>query len=298
MTKRIRSLLAMLLAIVMIVGILPTVALAREAEPEVESAESDLPQANGMQVHTPYGLKLGSGKQATRGENRDLPKSYSSVTEGWITSVKNQTQYGQYGTCWAFGTMAPIDMIKNEMQVGSTGETATTDLDLSEYHLSYFNYSNSYDEHNLTSGDSSILDGESHVNVGGDGYKATLTMMRWIGAASEAESALAYSECSETSTIDPKYAYAYDVGHVTSVDWIEPTDMDTIKQYIMEYGAGMFGYYYSSSYEGVGGAYCYMNTSESDDYGPNHGVTVVGWDDDYSKSNFTGRSYNPVCQVD
>ena len=100
MTKRIRSLLAMLLAIVMIVGILPTVALAREAEPEVESAESDLPQANGMQVHTPYGLKLGSGKQATRGENRDLPKSYSSVTEGWITSVKNQTQYGQYGTCF------------------------------------------------------------------------------------------------------------------------------------------------------------------------------------------------------
>ena len=184
MTKRIRSLLAMLLAIVMIVGLLPTVALAREAEPEVESAGSDLPQANGMQVHTPYGLKLGSGKQATRGENRDLPKSFNSVNEGWITSVKNQTQYGQYGTCWAFGTMAPIEayMIKNEMQVGSTGETATTDLDLSEYHLSYFNYSNSYDEHNLTSGDSSILDGESHVNVGGDGYKATLTMMRWIGA--------------------------------------------------------------------------------------------------------------------
>ena len=44
MTKRIRSLLAMLLAIVMIVGMLPTVALAREAEPEVESAGSDLPQ--------------------------------------------------------------------------------------------------------------------------------------------------------------------------------------------------------------------------------------------------------------
>ncbi|MBQ6030315.1 MAG: InlB B-repeat-containing protein, partial [Oscillospiraceae bacterium] len=292
MTKRIRSLLAMLLAIVMIVGLLPTVALAREAEPAVEPEATDLPQANGMQVHTPYGLKLGSGKQATRGENRDLPKSFNSVNEGWITSVKNQTQYGQYGTCWAFGTMAPIEayMIKNEMQVGSTGETATTDLDLSEYHLSYFNYSNSYDEHNLTSGDSSILDGESHVNVGGDGYKATLTMMRWIGAASEAESALAYSECSETSTIDPKYAYAYDVGHVTSVDWIEPTDMDTIKQYIMEYGAGFFGYYYNTSYEGINGAYCYMNTSESDDYGPNHGVTVVGWDDDYSKSNFTGRS--------
>ena len=131
----------MLLAIVMIVGILPTVALARNAEPADEPSVEDLPQANGMQVHTPYGLKLGTGKQATRGQNRDLPTSYNSVNKGYITSVKNQMQYGNYGTCWAFGTMAPIEayMIKNKMQVGNTGEIATTDLDLSEYHLSYFN---------------------------------------------------------------------------------------------------------------------------------------------------------------
>lgn len=300
MSKNLKRLAAILLAALMIVGLLPTFAAASVQEEPARNplsapttaSSADAAVPNGMQVHTPYGLKLGTGKQATRGETRDLPKSFNSVNEGWITSVKNQMQYGNYGTCWAFGTMAPIEayMIKNKMQVGNTGETATTDLDLSEYHLSYFNYTNSYDEHDLTSGDSSILEGKSHVDVGGDGYKATLTMMRWIGAASEAESALAYSECSTNSTIDPKYAYAYDVGHVTSVDWIEPTDMATIKQYIMEYGAGFFGYYYKTAYEGRNGAYCYMNTNESNDYGPNHGVTVVGWDDDYSKSNFTGLS--------
>ncbi len=188
--------------------------------------------------------------------------------------------------------MSPIEtyMIKNQMPIGDSGVTASTDMDLSEYHLSYFTYSNSYDEHGLTNGDSSILDGKSHVFVGGDGYKATLTLMRWIGAASEEKADLAYSECSDTSTIDPKYAYAYDVGHVTSVDWIEPSDINTVKQYLQEFGSAFIGYYYSGAYQGTNGAYCYISTSASNDYGPNHGVTLVGWDDNYSKSNFTGFS--------
>ena len=285
MSKHFRKPLALLLVLALVLGLLPA-ALAAPAE-----TETDAPTPNGMHVQTPYGLRLGSAKAETRGETKDLPAYYNSADLGLVTSVKNQTQYGQYGTCWAFGTLSPIEtyMIKNGMQVGDSGVTATTDLDLSEYHLSYFTYSNSYDEHGLINGDSSILD-ESHLNVGGDGYKATLTLMRWEGVTSEAESALAYSECSLNSTIDPKYAYAYDVAHVTSVDWIDPENTTLVKQYLQEYGSAFIGYYYSPSYQGTGGAYCYISTSSSNDYGPNHGVTLVGWDDNYSKSNFTGAS--------
>ena len=303
MSKHLNRLLAILLALILVLSLFPA-ALAAESAPAAktpgpestavsvpnEEAEQD-PTPNGMIVHTPYGLKLGTAKTETRVETKDLPTSYNSVNLGIVTSVKNQTQYGQFGTCWAFGTLSPIEtyMIKNGMPVGE-GPTATTDLDLSEYHLSYFTYSNSYDEHGLTNGDSSILQDESHLNVGGDGYKATLTLMRWIGPASEEEADLAYSEASTTGTINSKYAYAYDVGHVTSVDWIEPSDINTVKQYLMEFGSAFIGYYYNASYQGVGGAYCYISTSASNDYGPNHGVTLVGWDDNYSKDNFTGRS--------
>ncbi|MBQ1678253.1 MAG: InlB B-repeat-containing protein, partial [Oscillospiraceae bacterium] len=299
MNRPIRKILALLLALSLVLGLLPA---ALAAPSETEAAKSgaaeqtepaaEAPAPNGMRVQTPYGLRLGGEKTKTRAETRELPSSYNSVDLGIVTSVKNQTQYGQYGTCWAFGTLSPIEtyMIKNGMSVGRGGAAATTDLDLSEYHLSYFTYSNSYDEHGLTNGDSSILQDESHLNVGGDGYKATLTLMRWIGAASEEEADLAYSEASPSGTIDPKYAYAYDVAHVTSVDWIEPSDTTLVKQYLQEYGSAFIGYYYNPSYQGRGGAYCYISTSANNDYGPNHGVTLVGWDDNYSKSNFTGLS--------
>ena len=295
MRKQFKVLLALLLALTLVVSLLPA-ALAAPALPDSPKAAepteaADAPMPNGMRVQTPYGLKLGSGRTETRGETKDLPAYYNSADLGLVTSVKNQTQYGQYGTCWAFGTLSPIEtyMIKNGMQVGDSGAAATLDLDLSEYHLSYFTYSNSYDEHGLTNGDSSILD-ESHLNVGGDGYKATLTLMRWEGVASEEEADLAYSECSLNSAIDPKYAYDYDVAHVTSVDWIDPEDTALVKQYLLDFGSAFIGYYYSASYQGTGGAYCYISTSSSNDYGPNHGVTLVGWDDNYSKSNFTGLS--------
>lgn len=165
----------------LLLSIFPTAlaASAEENEPglpltvESEEAADDAPMPNGMHVQTPYGLRLGSGKTESRGKTKDLPAYYNSADEGLVTSVKNQTQYGNYGTCWAFGTISPIEtyMIKNQMPIGESGVTATTDMDLSEYHLSYFTYSNSYDEHGLTNGDSSILDA-SHLDVGGDGYKA------------------------------------------------------------------------------------------------------------------------------
>ena len=290
--NHLRKPLAILLALALILGLLPAALASNEpVGSKAPERTEEAPMPNGMIVHTPYGLKLGSGAAETRGETKELTDYYNSAELNLVTPVKNQTQYGQYGTCWAFGTLSPIEtyMIKNEMPVGD-GAAATTELDLSEYQLSYFTYSNSHDEHGLTDGDSSILQGESHLNVGGDGYKATLTLMRWIGPASEEEADLAYSEASPSGVIDPKYAYAYDVGHVTSVDWIDPSDTTLVKHYLQEYGSAFIGYYYNGSYQGRNGAYCYISTSASNDYGPNHGVTLVGWNDNYSKSNFTGLS--------
>ena len=42
-----------------------------------------------------------------RGVKREtIPESWNSWDKGWITSIKNQ---GNYGTCWAHSTMAAIE---------------------------------------------------------------------------------------------------------------------------------------------------------------------------------------------
>ena len=108
MRKHLRTLFALLLTMSLLLGVFPA-ALAAPAEmrepaslaSEQNEVETDVPTPNGMIVHTPYGLRLGSGKAETRGATKDLPAYYNSANEGLVTSVKNQTQYGQYGTCWA-----------------------------------------------------------------------------------------------------------------------------------------------------------------------------------------------------
>lgn len=178
MNHPIRKALALLLALTLLLSLLPA-ALAASPEPERDET-ADFPLTGFRHVDIP-----GYRRPAAERPNADdtLPAAYNNAELGYDTSVKNQAPYG---TCWAFGTLAPIEsyMIKHSIPVGTTGQAATTDLDLSEYHLSYFTYTNAYDEYGLTSGDSSILS-QSHLNIGGDGYKSTLTLMRWEGPASE-----------------------------------------------------------------------------------------------------------------
>jgi uncharacterized repeat protein (TIGR02543 family) len=255
-------------------------AAAAEPKPSQELTEPPLTGFHHLELpgyHLP-------AEEKTGGNRAPLPASFNAAAQGWVTPVKNQQPYG---TCWAFGTLSPIEsyMIKHRIPVGSTGTAADTDLDLSEYHLSYFSYTNAYDELGLTAGDSSIL-ADSHLNIGGDGYKSTLTLMRWEGPASEEIPELAYNQADPTETIDPKYAYAYNVAHVSDVDWINTSDRDAVKQAIMEYGSGFFGYCWMQAYNSTNGsgAYCYIQNDYTN--GANHAVTLVGWDDNYSKENF------------
>ena len=42
-------------------------------------------------------------------------------------------------------------------------------------------------------------------------------------------------------TIDPSLAYSGNVAHLADVDWIPASDQQSVKQALMEYGAGFFG---------------------------------------------------------
>ena len=289
MKMNLKKLLALLLSVALVLGVVPASVFAAGDG----AAQADLPKqfVNGYIPFELHGSKaitnaytrgdMAAYSELTGKTRATLPSSYDSRNYGCVTSVKNQNPYG---TCWAFGTMAAIEssMIKNGKIDANTGNPATTSTDLSEYHLAWYTFTNAYDKDGMLTGDKSSSS-SGYLDQGGNGAIATLTLMRWEGVASEATSALKYSNAS-SSGLGANYAYQYNMAHIKNSYWINVANTDAIKEAIMEYGAGTISYYAdqtSTYFNSSTGAYYYNGSSN-----PNHAVTVVGWDDNYAVSNF------------
>ena len=112
------------------------------------------------------------------------------------------------------------------------------------------------------------------------------TMMSWIGA--EEESNVPYADFN--SGVDESYRY-HSYAHLQNVNLYDEKDINSIKEAIMRDGAVQISYYASSNYltknSGEYTAYYCPNG-----YTSNHSITVVGWDDNFSKSNFRTGSTN------
>ena len=78
--------------------------------------------------------------------------------------------------------------------------------------------------------------------------------------------------------------------HVQEVQIIAAKDFETIKEMVFKYGGVQTSLYTSlinsqsrsEYYNPETYAYCYIGTEK-----PNHDVVIIGWDDNYSKENFT-----------
>ncbi|MGL4773478.1 MAG: lectin like domain-containing protein [Clostridium sp.] len=177
-----------------------------------------------------------------------FPSSYDLRSLGRVSPVKDQ---GPIGSCWAFATYGSLE---SSLLPGE---------------LNDFSENNLINEHGFDLG----------PGAGGNQEMSTAYLTRWSGPIAEAEDPY-------TGVIHPSPSGLTPVKHVQEIrlfpNRISPTDNDRIKNALMDYGAIHASIWWDNlKYNSINYAY-YNNTIGS----TNHAVAIVGWDDNYPKTNF------------
>ena len=210
-----------------------------------------------------------------------VPASYVSP---YITSVKNQNPYG---TCWAFAFIGASEASIYKQGLG------TADTDLSEWQLAYFMSHTVADPMGGTAGDSFTAEagGTSYLKSGGNQELATRRVANWQGLTEEARAPYTTVLKNPNATLPDTVAYGQDAYHLENSYWVSMKDRTIVKQLIQEYGACGSSYYSANEYYSTG----MQNSLETSEpvavYCPhkndtNHAITIIGWDDTYSRENF------------
>ncbi len=209
-----------------------------------------------------------------------LPASYDLRDYGRVTTVKNQ---GNTATCWAHAALAA-----GESSL-ITAKYANSSIDLSEAHLVWFSQGAAVsDAYGVTAGDGSVafdlgIYAYDEDFGGGNDTIARSALNSGFGAALETSypAVTTWPEISES--------YRFDVNYfLENSNMFAPSDRASIKSYLMTNGALTISYYYEDAYDNWkanGVPAYYYNGSENS----NHAVTLVGWDDNYSASNFINK---------
>lgn len=205
-----------------------------------------------------------------------LPESYSSVEQGYITSVKNQ---GNTGTCWAHAAIAACEasLIKNNGY--------TRDLNLSELNMAFSSYHTMTDKLGLFDSETvSLID---YIYGGGNYDTAMMTLANWNGVVSEQANHSQYTSeklhlnnAQEFDVYNKESQYCYDEVHLSNCYSVSGDDINNIKKCVLKFAAGAthinVDNYNEDSFAYYSPYYLLLTGSE-------HGVAIVGWDDNFPK---------------
>ena len=187
-----------------------------------------------------------------------LPSRFDLRDWGWVSPVKDQ---GDMGSCWAFGSLGALE----SAIIKATGITYDfSENNMQDLGLIYSKY------------------GTTDTTEGGYQEWALAYLLSWLGPyPSEFET---YDELGKLSPI----LEAEENLHIQDAIILSPrenaTDNDAIKKAIMKYGGLDVTYYacQDKPYYNENTSAQYQNNSTKQD----HAIVVVGWDDNFSASNF------------
>lgn len=179
-----------------------------------------------------------------------LPAKYDLRERMRISSIRNQ---GRYGTCWAFGALTAM-------------ESALLPESVYSFSVDHMSMSNSF---SMTQFD------------GGEYTMGMAYLAAWQGPVYEKDDPYGDGESDDTLQA---------VKHVQEMRIIASKDIAAIKNAVFKYGGVQTSLYSSiqnptsssAHYNSATNSYCYIGTAK-----PNHEVVIIGWDDNYSKNNFS-----------
>ncbi len=194
-------------------------------------------------------------------EGTSIPTSYDLRTLNRVTPVKNQ---GSAGSCWTFATDGSLE---SYLMPGETWSFSENNIK------------------NVLSSANSPQGFDRGPSDGGDFVMSTAYEARRSGPVNTNDDP--YSSTSSFSSRElglPLHKHVQNVTFLPNRNG--PTDNQYIKEAIMNYGAVGTGMYFdptsTTSYNQNTYGYYYSGTTASD-----HAVTIVGWDDSFSKNNFS-----------
>ena len=201
-----------------------------------------------------------------------IPSAYSSMEEGYVTAVKNQ---GDANNCWAYSTMS---MLESDSII--KGYETLESADYSESHITWFSgRSLTPDTNDLAYGDGRTA--AEPYDFGGNWMIAAGVLSRWSGVANEEDfpsypyDVPAMGNYSEADRYNNSAGIVLESAQVFS-------DFYDMKQWIVDHGSVTAMIYYDdASHNYSTNAYYYPEAVSI-----NHQIVIIGWDDNYSASNF------------